>query len=198
MKNRRLGVALGALAALALILAGYAIILLMTRTDDGQARIERQATGEMADFTFDHRGEPAPDLPFQTADGGDRTLADFAGRVVLVNLWATWCAPCLTELPHLAELDRALGGDRFTVVAVSLDRSGTDKAAETLAKVDAQALTLYVDPTMRFGRAFGESVMPVTVLVGPDGREIGRYLGPADWASDDAKALIRAAIDARV
>ncbi|MBB4210883.1 thiol-disulfide isomerase/thioredoxin [Rhodothalassium salexigens DSM 2132] len=196
MNNRWLAPTIGALAVLVLLLVVYLVVLLMGSGAPGQASIADKAVGEMADFTFDHRGEPVPQTPFETADGTQRTLGDFEGRVVLVNLWASWCAPCLTELPHLARLHTEMGGAAFQVVAVSLDREGRAKAQATLEKVDATALPLYVDASMALGQAFGEGVMPVTVLVDAKGREVGRYLGPADWASDEAKALMQAVIDA--
>jgi thiol-disulfide isomerase/thioredoxin len=150
--------------------------------------------GHMAAFVIRPQPQPLPELRFQTGAGETRTVADWNGRVVLMNLWATWCAPCIKELPDLARLQKELGSPEFEVVAVSVDRTGAAGAQRFLEKTGSTALALYVDPTARLANTAGAVGLPATILIGRDGREIGRLLGPAEWASDDAKALIRWAL----
>jgi thiol-disulfide isomerase/thioredoxin len=145
---------------------------------------------------FVRRAEPGVLEPvvFQDADGKDRTLADWQGKVVLLNVWATWCAPCRKEMPALLELKKALGGADFDVVAVSTDRGGLEKPRKFLTEIGAMELGLYSDGKGTLASRLGIVGMPTTLLIGRDGREIGRLIGPAEWSSEDAKRLISAAI----
>ncbi len=150
--------------------------------------------GEMADFVYAASPRLAPTERF-LHEGREITLAEFRGKAALVNFWATWCAPCLKELPSLDALARELGGEDFTVVAVAADPKGPAAAQEFLDKLKLKNLKLYADPTLALAIATGGSaVLPVSILYDADGREIGRYTGEADWASPEAKALIKAAI----
>lgn len=151
-------------------------------------------TGDMAAFVV--RPEPLklPDFTFVAADGGAKSLADFSGKVVLLNIWATWCVPCREEMPMLDELQRELGGEDFEVVAVNIDKGGPDKARDFLKETGAVNLALYTDPPGRLFVTLKAVGMPTTLLIDREGREIGRLVGPADWASDEAKRLIEAAI----
>ncbi|MBI1385245.1 MAG: redoxin family protein [Rhizobiales bacterium] len=133
-------------------------------------------------------------VAFRDGEGAPVTLADWKGRVVLVNVWATWCAPCLHEMPSLDRLQKALGGEAFEVVAVSIDRGPPEKPAAFLARVGAEALKLYHDETGKLAKAVGAYGMPTTILVGRDGFELGRLVGPAEWDDAEAQALLKAAI----
>jgi thiol-disulfide isomerase/thioredoxin len=155
--------------------------------------------GEMADFTYATAPRTAPDEPFVRA-GGEGSLADFRGRTVLVNFWATWCAPCVKELPSLDALQRAFRNEEFAVVAVAADATGPEAARAFLDRLGLEALDLYADPTLKLAIAAGGSAaLPLSILYDRRGREIGRIVGEADWAAPESKALIRAAIafDAR-
>lgn len=150
--------------------------------------------GEMADFAYAAEARNAPNEPF-LHEGREATLADFRGRTVLVNFWATWCAPCLKELPSLDALEERLGGDSFAVVAVAADPKGPAAAQEFLDKLALKNLKLYADPKLSLTIATGGSaVLPISILYDAQGREIGRLTGEADWTSAEAIALIRAAI----
>ena len=150
--------------------------------------------GHMAAFVTKKTPEALPDIAF--ADGAGKTvkLSDFKGRTVLLNLWATWCAPCREGMPALNRLQQELGSDAFEVVALSLDRQGLEASKKFLDDVKATALKPYIDSTAKQGTALKLVGMPTTILINKDGLEVGRLSGPAEWDSADAKALIRDAM----
>jgi thiol-disulfide isomerase/thioredoxin len=150
--------------------------------------------GEMAAFVFRQTPEALPEAKFQDATGVERTLESWRGKVVLLNLWATWCLPCRKEMPALDRLQRDLGSDRFEVVAVSVDRTGLQGARKFLDETKVEKLALYADGTARMGSALRAAGLPVTILIDREGREVGRLLGPAEWDSEDAKRLIRSVL----
>ncbi|MGQ0484622.1 MAG: TlpA family protein disulfide reductase [Hyphomicrobiales bacterium] len=152
------------------------------------------AKGALAAFIVRPQRPPVADIAFQDGGGAALKLSQWRGRVVLVNLWATWCAPCRKEMPALAELQKQLGSADFEVVAISIDRKGAAASAAFMAETGAQALTLYVEPTGRILNDLEALGLPATVLIDRHGNEVGRLLGPAEWASPEAFALIRAAI----
>jgi thiol-disulfide isomerase/thioredoxin len=138
------------------------------------------------------------DLMFKDADGKERKLAEWGDRLVLLNLWATWCVPCRKEMPALDELQKKLGGPGFEVVAVNIDTRDADKPKAWLKEVGISNLTYYADPTAKIfqdlkalGKAFG---MPTTLLVDGKGCEVATLAGPAEWASEDAVRFIEAAL----
>lgn len=152
------------------------------------------ATGPLAAFLVRPERAPVKDLSFQDGSGKPLKLSDWKGRVVLVNLWATWCAPCRKEMPDLAKLQKELGSDQFEVLAISVDRKGAEASAAFLKETGADNLKLYVEPTTAIVNDLQAAGLPATLLIDRQGREIGRLLGPADWASPEAQALIKAAI----
>lgn len=156
------------------------------------------ARGEVAAVNMAAAPLRVPDLAFHDAAGKPRTLADWRGRTVLLNLWATWCVPCRKEMPALDALQRKEGGPDFEVVAINIDTRNVDKPKAWLDEVGVKTLGYYADPNAKvfqdlkgIGRAFG---MPTTLLVDPNGCEIGTIAGPAEWASADAVKLIEAAL----
>ena len=152
------------------------------------------AVGEMRNFTFLDPPKAAPDVAFIDARGRELGLADFRGRFVLVNLWATWCGPCRREMPSLDRLQARLGGGDFTVLALSQDRKGLDVVVGFLAEIGAGHLDAYVDPSARSARRLGAVGLPTSVLLDREGRIVGRLIGPAEWDSDEAARLIKTVV----
>lgn len=157
------------------------------------------ATGEVAAFQPAADPQDLSGLAFDNEDGSATGLKDFAGKVALVNLWATWCAPCRREMPALDRLQAELGGERFQVVPVNIDTGGIEKPKAFLESIDVKTLPLYRDPTTdifqeirKRGLGIG---LPVTILVDEKGCQLGHMAGPAEWDSEDAKALIQAAVE---
>lgn len=148
--------------------------------------------GQMTAFVFKKTPEPLPELSFQDGAGQTLSLAAFKGKTVVLNLWATWCAPCRKEMPSLDRLQKALGSDKLEVVALSVDRAGIAASKKFLDEAKVENLKLYVDSTAKTGVALKVVGMPTTILVDPEGREIGRLTGPAEWDSAEAQRLISA------
>ena len=127
--------------------------------------------------------QAVPDLSFTSADGKPHRLSEWRGKVVLLNLWATWCAPCKVEMPSLDRLQAKLGGDAFAVLALSVDRTGIGKPAEFFSGNNISHLAVYNDSESEATAALRASGLPVSVVLDSQGREAGRLTGPADWDS---------------
>ncbi len=150
--------------------------------------------GEMADFEYAFPPRGAPQIPFDY-NGRSVALDDFKGRAVLVNFWATWCAPCLKELPSLDSLQGRLGGRRFEVVAIAADPRGPETAQAFLDRLEIKNLKLYADPRLAMATSIGGAdVLPVSILYDAKGREVGRLVGEADWTSPEAVRLVESVI----
>jgi thiol-disulfide isomerase/thioredoxin len=134
-------------------------------------------------------GTAAPDTPFEDPDGEKVTLADFRGKRVLLNLWATWCAPCVKELPTLDAL-QTREGERLTVLTVSQDLEGRAKVEAFLEKGKYRTLEAWLDPEMALMSDLGVSSLPTTILYDAAGREVWRVAGDKDWAGAEAAALL--------
>ncbi len=161
-------------------------------------KIAPLAHGEVAALTMATAPLRLPDLAFDDASGQSKKLSDWRGRMVLVNLWATWCVPCRKEMPALDELQTKLGGADFEVVAINIDTRDPEKPKNFLKDANLTRLGYFSDPKAKVfqdlkavGRALG---MPTSVLVDRQGCEIATIAGPAEWASDDAVKLIKAAM----
>lgn len=131
------------------------------------------------------------DFAFEDAGGRKVRLANFRGKVVLVNLWATWCTPCRREMPALDRLQATLGGADFQVLALSIERDGAAKVRAFFGETSVKSLGVYVDAEGEASAAVRSAAIPTSVLIGRDGREIGRLLGPAEWDSEAAIEFIR-------
>jgi thiol-disulfide isomerase/thioredoxin len=131
----------------------------------------------------------APQTPFTDASGGKHSIADFRGHYVLMNLWATWCAPCVAELPALARLQASVPALKVMAVDVGHDKS--DAAASFLKSHNAARLGSYLDTDLALLHAFSAYGLPATVLIGPDGKIIARAEGPGEWASPASIAYFK-------
>jgi thiol-disulfide isomerase/thioredoxin len=165
---------------------------------DVASRIAPLARGEVAAFAVAKTPFRVPNVAFKDAQGHDRTLADWRGRTVLLNLWATWCVPCRREMPSLDALQAKLGNAKFEVVAVNIDTRDPEKPLAFLKQIGVTHLSYFADESAEVfedlktaGKAFG---MPTTIIIDPAGCEIGTMAGPAEWASDDGVRLVSAAI----
>ncbi len=138
-----------------------------------------------------HKGKPAPDAVFRDPEGEPISLAEFKGTPLLVNLWASWCGPCVKELPTLDRLAASQGdGGRLRVIAVSQDMGPQGSVTAFLGQLKVPELGAYHDPDMKLTDALGVQVMPTTVLYDSAGQEVWRFIGDMDWTSAEAKALL--------
>lgn len=140
--------------------------------------------------------KPLPELQFQDGTGGARSLADFRGKVILLNVWATWCTPCREEMPALDRLQATLGGPEFEVVALSIDQQGAQAVRKFYEEVGVKALQLYVDPSAQAGFKLATVGLPTTVMIDRAGREVGRRVGPAEWDAPKVVEELRGLIEA--
>lgn len=149
------------------------------------------ATGTMEKFRQAERPAPLPGFAFTGPGGEAMDLDDLRGKVVLLNLWATWCAPCVEEMPALDRLQAQLGGDAFEVVALSLDRGGREQVEPFFGKLGIGSLAVYLDTEGASMKALAPRGLPTSILLDREGREVGRLEGAAEWDSPDALRLIR-------
>lgn len=153
------------------------------------------AAGKFANFTFFDEPRPVPAVRFTDGEGRDLSLDRFRGKVVLLNLWATWCAPCRREMPALDRLQARLGGDDFEVLALAVDRGGAAKVKAFLDELGIERLGLYVDSTTRALRGLGAYGLPTTLLIDRAGREVMRVIGATEWDGAEIVELVRHLID---
>jgi len=145
-------------------------------------------------FVMHDAPKPVAALKLDDAQGQSRNLADFKGKVVLLNIWATWCGPCRKEMPALDHLQAALGGPDFEVVALSIDRGGMDAVRKFFADIGIRTLAMYLDSSGQALRQLGAVGLPMTLLIERDGREIGRLIGPAEWDSPEMVEFVRCVV----
>ncbi|WP_291078889.1 TlpA disulfide reductase family protein [Hyphomonas sp.] len=190
------------LAYFALFLVGLiAIVYALISAIGGnppENRLQRYAEGEIAKLDFSRSGTSAATAAFYRADGTPVILQDYAGKVVLVNFWATWCAPCEREMPSLGALQTARGGDRFEVIAISVD-SEADKAyaAQRLGELGASNITFHSATPEQYEIVYDSGVQgfPTTILYDAGGKEIARLAGDADWSSLEAVNFVDALLE---
>ncbi|MEH3119749.1 MAG: TlpA disulfide reductase family protein [Methylorubrum populi] len=161
------------------------------------ARLAPLARGEVAAFDA-AAPRPAPAVGFKGPDGAATDLAALRGKLLLVNLWATWCAPCKAEMPALDRLEAELGGDAFRVVAINVETRNLDRPPAWFKANGIAHLAYYGDPEGKvlpaIQSAIGSTGLPTTMLVDGKGCTLGVMKGPAEWSSEDGKRLIRAAL----
>ncbi|MBB4249438.1 TlpA disulfide reductase family protein [Rhizobium sp. BK008] len=155
------------------------------------------AAGPPKTFVLRDTPEPVPALQFTDEAGRPQTLEMFRGKVVLLNVWATWCLPCRKEMPTLDRLQFSLGGPDFEVVALSIDRGGPEAVKKFYAETGIQHLGIHVDATSQAGFALVSFGLPTTLLVDRQGQELGRLVGPAEWDAPDMIAFLQSVITQR-
>ena len=151
--------------------------------------------GDMRKLVVHSAPVDGSDVAFLGEDGDEMTLAAFEGKHVVLNFWATWCAPCRKEMPDLAALQMELGGDDFEVVTIATGRNPRPSMEAFLAEIGVDNLPLHSDERQNLSRSLGVLGLPVTLILNPEGQEIARLQGDADWHSDSAVAIMKALID---
>lgn len=152
--------------------------------------------GDMRKLAFHSEPLDSSDVAFKAEDGSEMTLADFEGKHVVLNFWATWCAPCRKEMPGLSTLQAELGGDNFEVVTVATGRNPRPAMEAFFAEIGVDNLPLHSDERQSLSRSLGVLGLPVTLILDPEGQEIARLQGDAHWDSDSAFAIVNALIGA--
>ncbi len=160
------------------------------------SQLEELREGTMRKLVFSEP-RPAPGTGFTDPEGGAHQLSDLKGKFVLVNFWATWCAPCRKEMPMLSELQREFGGERFEVVTIATGRNSVPGIRRFFRETGVDNLPLYLDPRQNLARSMAVFGLPATVILDVDGREIARMRGDAEWYGESARAIIRALTEAR-
>ncbi len=150
--------------------------------------------GSMKKLILHPEPKPIGDVAFLGEAEAEMRLSDFAGKYVLVNLWATWCAPCRKEMPGLNALQQEFGGDAFHVVTIATGRNKPAAIRRFFEETGVDALPEYRDPSQALARDLAVFGLPMTVILDPEGREIGRLRGDAEWDSDSARAIVAAMI----
>jgi len=146
--------------------------------------------GDMKKLNFHDVPKPVSTSTFTTDNGGTATLADYQGKYVLLNFWATWCAPCRKEMPMLSELQTEFGGDDFEVLTLATGRNPVPAIEGFFDEIGVTNLPMHRDPKQQVARDMGVLGLPITVILDRAGREVARLTGDAHWSSNSAKALI--------
>jgi thiol-disulfide isomerase/thioredoxin len=160
----------------------------------GERKVPDAPASAMAAFIKHPTPKDIAAFSFADGTGAVKDLSNWKGKVVLVNLWATWCAPCRKEMPELAKLQKLMGSNDFEVVAISEDLKGAEASSAFLKESGADNLALYTDQKATALAAIQSVGLPTTLLIDRNGKEVGRLLGPADWASSEAQDLVKAEI----
>lgn len=182
------------------LLSAVALIISVHRTDtivssnNSTPPIEAipgSSHGKVSGFPLHEEPKSLPKLQFVDENGRALTLANFHDKVVLLNIWATWCVPCRREMPALDRLQMVLGGPTFEVLALSIDRQGLSEVKKFYDEYDLKALQIYVDASGRVARDLSVVGIPTTLLINRNGYEVGRMVGPAEWDAPELVSLFR-------
>ena len=185
--------ALAALGAVALAVGGAGTYWSLHRQADAPSALAAAASqGDPSVLRMHASARALPEIAFVDGAGKPVTLADFRGRTVLLNVWATWCPPCREEMPSLDRLQKTLGGPGFEVVALSIDADGAPAVERFYKEIGIGSLAIYVDSAMRAAGQLRAPGVPTTLLIDPEGRELGRHSGPAQWDGPGALRVISA------
>ncbi|MGE4064081.1 MAG: TlpA family protein disulfide reductase [Rhodospirillaceae bacterium] len=172
------------ITALAVVASGLGLDRMPSATAAASEKIEPK------DFTWHSTPVDAPKTVFKDANDADKTLKDFGGKVLIVNFWATWCAPCVKEMPSLERLNAKLGGKDFQVIAINQERNGA-KVAKPFADKQGWKMPLYLDAATGFYRDAKLGGLPTTLIIGKDGKELGRVAGEVEWDSPAVEKMVR-------
>lgn len=188
MKRPSLGLAAAAFLYGAICLTANAVAADLTLAQrDG---LKAMRSGDMAKLVVHDQPRPAIAAPFTDLYGNRIGFEDYAGKVVLLNIWATWCPPCRAEMPSLDRLAGAMEGDDFAVVPLSTDRAGPERVAEFFEQIQVRNLPVLHDRSGDVARQAGVLGLPITLILDREGREIARLIGDADWDSPEARAIL--------
>lgn len=162
----------------------------------GEVTSPAPETGKAPAYSIDRKkvGEPLPDVAFTDEKGKAIALKEFSGKPVLVNLWATWCAPCIAEMPQLDNIAGAHSKDGLQLLTISQDSLGVDKVMAYWNGKGFKHIHPYLDPENKLGFHYGTGVLPTSVLYSADSKEIARIIGAPDWEGPEAAALIKEAL----
>ncbi|MGJ8616349.1 MAG: TlpA disulfide reductase family protein [Sulfitobacter sp.] len=180
------------------LLLAFVYTALVTGANPGwaeDANIAALRDGDMKKLVVHTPPIATSDAPFILEDeGGQGTLSDYRGKYVLINFWATWCAPCRKEMPQLNALQKEFGGDKFQVLTIATGRNSPEGITRFFTEAGVDSLPRHQDPKQALASQMGIFGLPITVIMDPEGREIARLRGDADWSSDSAKAIIKALV----
>ncbi len=149
-------------------------------------------TGEMKKLVIHSEPVEISAKSFLNENGDKTSLDAYKGKLVLLNIWATWCPPCLAEMPSIDALQAELGGDDFQVVTVAMGRNPVASIKKFFANNNIENLPILRDPKQKFARSISVIGLPTTIIINPEGQEIGRLIGDADWHGDAAITVIKA------
>ena len=182
-------------AAGAALMFFYAASGALANAQEMPERLESLKAGDMRMLVVHDDPIALPDRPFTDPDGNEFTLADYEGKVVLINFWATWCAPCREEMPDLEALQRDYGGDDFAVVPIATGRNSLPGIKSFFEEIGVTNLPILLDPQGQLARRAGVLGLPVTIVMDREGNEVARLTGGAQWADEEARALVEGILE---
>ncbi|WP_341368159.1 TlpA disulfide reductase family protein [Yoonia sp. BS5-3] len=174
---------------LALLYTALAAVANLAVADNNAAEALRE--GDMRKLIFHSAPMASSDVAFLGEDGAEMTLADYQGKYIVLNFWATWCAPCRHEMPQLSQLQTMLGGDDLEVVTIATGRNPRPGMERFFNEIGVDNLPLHTDARQSLARSLGVLGLPVTIILDPAGNEVARMQGDADWSSENAVAILQ-------
>ncbi len=167
-----------------------ALILGANSAFAGIAELEALREGTLKKLVFASEPKDVSQVVFTDPDGGEYQLSDWQGKYIVVNFWATWCAPCRKEMPSLEALQQEFGGEKFEVVTIATGRNAIPGIRRFFEEINVTGLPILLDPKQKLAREMAVLGLPISVILNPEGQEIARLRGDADWYSDSARAII--------